>query len=292
MIGHDEEVLPMIHRSLLAQALAALALLVAGGDPHPAAARSAPAVKGGTGSGPRPERSPRPAAPLRVVAVGDSVTSGHACGCTAFPAQYGRLLSGRLRRPVSTQNLGVDGQGSGGLLTALGPSGSEGPAVAGADVVLVTIGANDFNGRHDDVAYGDCDPDASPDCVADEIEGLRRRFAGVLERVRALRDGRPTAVLVTGYWNVFEDGDVAARQFPAKGLAATDALTRRVNAVLALAARADGAAYVDLDRPFHTAGGADVTRLLAADGDHPDAAGHALIARALLAAGLPGLPTS
>ena len=29
--------------------------------------------------------------PLRVVAFGDSVTAGTACGCAAFPAIYGHL---------------------------------------------------------------------------------------------------------------------------------------------------------------------------------------------------------
>ena len=47
-----------------------------------------------------------------------------------------------------------------------------------------------------------------------------------------------------------------------------------------------GAHYVDLFRPFEQSG-RDVTSLMAPDGDHPNAAGHELIARTLLDAGLP-----
>ena len=50
-------------------------------------------------------------------------------------------------------------------------------------------------------------------------------------------------------------------------------------------AAAHGAVYVDLFTPFRGADGSkDCTALLTDDGDHPDAAGHALIARTLLAA--------
>ena len=51
-------------------------------------------------------------------------------------------------------------------------------------------------------------------------------------------------------------------------------------------ADADHATYVDLYAPFKGAdGSADPTDVLAADGDHPNAAGHEIIAQALLRAG-------
>ena len=56
------------------------------------------------------------------------------------------------------------------------------------------------------------------------------------------------------------------------------------------ATRAEGATYVDLVQPFRSADDqGDVSDLLASDGDHPNAQGHAVIARELVAAGLPGL---
>jgi lysophospholipase L1-like esterase len=229
----------------------------------------------------------RPAA-LRVVALGDSVTSGAACDCSAFPEVYGGLLGQRTGSRVAVDNLGVGGLDSAGLLRQLDQAGSA-AAVAQADVVLLTIGANDFGDRHDQVTQGSCAGTASGDCVSDELDQLSGDLSRILARVRALRENRATTVLVTGYWNVYEDGEVARKAFPPDGVAATVELTHRVNAVVAAVTRSHGATYVDLFGPFEQRGTA-VTGLLAADGDHPNADGHRLIAQVLAQAGLPKLP--
>jgi lysophospholipase L1-like esterase len=228
---------------------------------------------------------PTPA--LRVVALGDSVTAGTACNCSAFPAVYGGLLGRRTGASVTVDNLGVSGLDSAGLLGQLDQADS---AVAGADVVLLTIGANDFGDHHDEITEGRCAPADGGDCVSDELEQLSGNLNRILTRIRALREARVTTVLVTGYWNVFEDGEVARQAFPPEGVAATVELTRRVNKVVAAVSASHGAAYVDLFGPFENRGRVGVTRLLAADGDHPDAAGHLLIAQVLAQAGLPKLP--
>ena len=153
---------------------------------------------------------------------------------------------------------------------------------------MLTIGANDFTDHHDEVTAGRCDRASGGDCLGDEVEQLRRNVRAVLARVRELRTGRHTAVLVTGYWNVFEDGQVAREAFPDSGVAASIRLTLRTNRALQQAAA--GATYVDLFAPFQGSGNRlGLTGVLAGDGDHPNAAGHVLIAKALLAAGLPGL---
>jgi lysophospholipase L1-like esterase len=219
-----------------------------------------------------------------VVALGDSVPSGHDCDCRPFPETYGALLSQRSKEPVRVDNLAVNGLDTAGLITQLRAPDVE-DAVRRADIVLVTIGANDFGDHHDEVVSGRCGA-ANTDCVSDELDALRAHLATVLATVRALRGDLPTTVLVTGYWNVFEDGDVARRSFGDSGLPAALQLTRRANAVISSVSGAAGARYVDLFKPFERSG-RDVTALMAPDGDHPDAAGHELIARAVLAAGLP-----
>lgn len=225
---------------------------------------------------------------VSVVALGDSVTSGSNCNCSAFPQMYGDLLHARTGVPVTVDNLGVGGLDSAGLLQQLdqGNSPTE-QATTTANVVLLTIGANDFGDHHDDVTSGQC----NTDCVADEFEHLTVNLARILNRIHVLRDNLPTTILMTGYWNVFEDGDVAKRQYPASGRIASDQLTVRTNNAIAAAARADDATYVDIYTPFED-DTADVTALLASDGDHPNAAGHALIARILLDATPNHLTTS
>ena len=257
--------MPRLRRLTTALLLIALVATLAGG--------------GAVSAAPRP---PIPAiGQVHVVALGDSVTSGTACNCAAFPSMYGDLLHTRTGDTVTVDNLGASGLDSTGLLRQLDqPNSPTEQAISGADIVLLTIGANDFGDHHDDVTAGRC---TDTDCVADEREQLTINLHRILGRIHALRGDQPTTILATGYWNVFEDGDVARRTFPATGRAATDQLTLQVNAAIAGAAHTDDATYVDIYTPFER-DAADVTTLLAADGDHPNAAGHALIARLLLEA--------
>jgi lysophospholipase L1-like esterase len=230
--------------------------------------------------------APPPAAAARhvVLALGDSVPSGHACDCQPFPQTYGSLLSSTTGAQVMVDNRAVSGLKTSGLLSQL-QSGTMRSAVRASDVIVVTIGANDFGDHHDQVVHGECGT-RNTDCVSDELQEMRAHLATVLARIDSLRQDIPTTVLVTGYWNVFQDGDVARRAYGESGLQASLQLTRRANAAIRSVATSAGARYVDLYQPFEESG-RDVTSLMAADGDHPDAAGHALIARTLLASGLP-----
>jgi lysophospholipase L1-like esterase len=226
-----------------------------------------------------------------IVALGDSVTSGGPCDCTPFPQRYGEEIAHVRGVRTSTQNLGVGGLDSQGLLAMLRDRRSPvWRAVGEADIDLVTIGANDFSDQHHNVTSGRCLGRVGTECVSDELATLQRNVAAVVTRIRGLRGHRRTAVLVTGYWNVFEDGAVARRSFRHNGVRATKRLTVLANDEIRRAARRSGATYVDLYEPFEgppTRG--DPTRLLGPDGDHPNAAGQELIAKRLLAAGLPGL---
>ncbi len=248
------------------------------------------ALLGGCATSP-PGSTHRSGTAWRVVALGDSVTSGSSCGCTPFPQLYADGIAQARGRPTTVDNLGTGGMDSADLRQQLDDARSGfGAAVAGADIDLVTIGANDFVPDHDAVVNGECLTAATPDCLQDELENMRANVSAILGRIRQLRGDRPTALLVTGYWNVFEDGDVARSSYPDGGLAAAQRLTRRVNAALRDVAVQSGATYVDLYAGFNgPEAKGDITHLLALDGDHPNADGQALIARLLAAAGLAGL---
>lgn len=220
-----------------------------------------------------------------VVALGDSVPAGTACSCTPFPDLYGSLLGRRTGASVAVSNEAVNGLDTLGLLAQL-QQPHVSAAVGGADVVLVTIGANDFSDRHDDVVEGRCTVGSEIDCVDEELRAMRAHLTRILRGIRSLRKGQPTSLLVTGYWNVFEDKQVAKRSFGPEGLQASIQLTHQVNAAIRSVSAKAGARFVDLFAPFHSPG-LDDDSLLADDGDHPDAAGHKLIADTLLGAGLP-----
>lgn len=239
-------------------------------------------IDGGPGT-----RAVAMAAGYHVVALGDSVPSGAACSCVPFPVLYGALLGRRTATPVTVVNDGVGGLDTVGLLGQL-----QDPQVVRAlrlaDVVLVSIGANDFEDHHEQVVEGTCRAVGVPDCAREDLAFMRSNLTSALTRIRALRQGRSTSVLVTGYWNVFEDGETAQQASGSDGVQASIELTKSVNAAIGRVSTAAGARYVDLFDPFHNRR-RHIDSLLAADGDHPDAAGHRLIAETLVEAGLPGL---
>jgi lysophospholipase L1-like esterase len=211
-----------------------------------------------------------------VLGLGDSVTVGANCGCTPFVNLLATRLGKAKARAFGVTNEARNGLTSDGLLSQL-RSSRERAAVS--QVTLVTIGANDF----------DASQLSSPGCTAPDLACYQAGLASLRVNMDALLDtllagGPPHGpVLVTGYWNVMLDGDVGAARGPAYQRD-SDALTRQVNTVLQQAALRKGVTYVDLYAPFKEPNDGDDTPLLAPDGDHPSAAGHALITDALMTA--------
>ena len=215
--------------------------------------------------------SARAAAPFlarqrqNLVVLGDSVPAATACDCPGFGTELARSV-----QPAQLVNAAVPGLTSQGLLVQL-DSPAVIQALREATVVTVTVGANDF-----DTALADQDTCAQASCYGPELRDLDATMGQIAGRLAALVQPS-TKVILTGYWNVFLDGRVGAERGPAY-VATSDALTREVNAAVARAAAGAHQAYADLYSPFKGDGSRDDTGLLAADGDHPDAAGHALIA--------------
>jgi lysophospholipase L1-like esterase len=180
---------------------------------------------------------------------------------------------------VQAANLGRAGLTTTGLVEQLGGRSTR-EALSGAATVVVTIGANDLVPLIERRAASGCDASCSQPAVDQMGEGLARALARVRVEDPALRQ-----LLVTTYWNVFEDGDVAdALRGP--GFADwSDGVTKAANAAICRDAVAASATCVDLYTPFVGSDGQrNPTSLLADDGDHPNAAGHAVIAAALLEA--------
>jgi lysophospholipase L1-like esterase len=220
--------------------------------------------------------APARKSPARILAYGDSVSAGSACQCTPFPA----LLAQRLRHPVgsalSVSNMSVPSQTSLQLADLVEQSTSV-AELRRADVVLITIGANDVEGLFSRPLC----PRAGISCYAAAL----RQLALALDRIASFVDDvapRSAYVVFVGYWNVLLDGAVA-RQRGDVYVSQGRRLTLAVNSEIRAAAHGHRALYLDTLRLFRGDADRDDTALLAADGDHPNARGHRLIAAALAA---------
>ena len=214
-----------------------------------------------------------------IVGLGDSVTAGSYCHCTPFIARYSAALTDTDAASTMQHNLGMPSATSGSLVETLSTDKTTQDAVGGADIVVVTIGANDF---HDsDLMRKGCN---DVRCFAGPISTLQKNLTTIVNRIRVLRRNQATAIRLTGYWQIWKDGAVA-RKLGRHYLSVNDALTRNVNSTIAQVAFMTGTGFVDLYRPFRGDGDADDTQLLASDGDHPNASGHSVIANALLSSG-------
>ncbi len=247
---------------------------------HPSTRAAVPATKAPRAATPTsvlaaPARAVVPS--QQLVVLGDSVPAAAGCGCTGFGTLLARSEARTTGQDVSLTNAASDGLTTSGLLTQLAdPTLAQ--RLTKATLVTITIGANDFDqglASRSDCASGD-----GLSCYTDQLGQLPSSMSAVLTRVRSLT-GPAAKILVTGYWNVFLDGDVGAQKGP-DYVRTSDALTRRVNAVIAAAAPASRAEYVDLYSAFKPSTRTDDTPLLASDGDHPSASGHELIAAELL----------
>lgn len=214
---------------------------------------------------------------ITVVGIGDSVTSGTNCNCEPFVGLYATQLASQQDLTTSSVNLGVPGWTSTQMLASLTQPGAFRNQVAKADILLVTIGANDLNPL--EAQSVDC----SASCYQPLVDSIGRNVGLIIAAAQAIHPGHPPTILVTDYWNVFQDGDVGTSENGAAFQNWSDALTHAESTQVCNAARQAGVTCVGLYQPFKGDGSQNPTSLLAPDGDHPNAAGHELIAATLLA---------
>ncbi len=241
---------------------------------HPAA----PQPDGPTSS----PRAPGPAArltptdPVRLVGLGDSVMSGMNCDCDGITAELAKSLHATWKVPVTQANLGDPGATTADLLEDLTHDQHTIRAVRHADVVVVIVGANDVT---DDLALWrrtGCDSS----CYLPHVRQMRSRLSRILARITVLERNRPFGLAIDGYWNILTDGRTALQEGGRPQLSWSRAVTASVDSAIKDAATAAGAHYVELRSVFSNT----PDPLLADDGDHPNAAGVAAIARANLRA--------
>jgi acyl-CoA thioesterase-1 len=230
---------------------------------------SMPAPGPGPGAGDSP---PGPAGNIPVVVtLGDSVPAGTACDCTPFPDLYAHMLSPQARSVNLAQPGYTASDVQGQLRTASARAG-----LHAATVVLVMVGANDLAAAFDNARDA-----AGYQASAVNVQTTVAAIVTTVLQIHAT----PVTVLVLGYWNIVKDGVAGLAAYGADGLKSADRATQDCDQALRRAAEQSGARYVTTTPVFKgTDRQEDPTALLAADGDHPNAAGHQAIADALYAA--------
>ena len=212
---------------------------------------------------------------LTVVTLGDSVPAGHACGCTPFGSLVAAQIGSATGATIHDINDAQSGLNSGGLLSMVTTAGSVATDVAKADIVMIEIGAND-------VSYQGTKCGTGVGCYTSAINTMTHNVNAIVSHILSVNNRPNFKLVLINYWDVWEDGQVASA-YGAAFEATAHNVTAAVNAGLASAAANTGVAIVDLVGPFEGPSEADDSFLLAADGDHPNAAGHLVIANAILA---------
>ena len=206
-----------------------------------------------------------------VVALGDSVPAGGGCGCTPFPQLSASRLSVHHVRDVTATNDAVNGATSTDVLDAVTTDHRVESDLSGADIVEIEVGANDVEFS---AACG-----TTVSCYQEALPAVEQNLRDIVGQVQALTQARGALVVLLDYWNVWLGGSYAQAQGPAYVAAATT-LTDQVDTLVREVAADTGSAYVDLRAAFEGPDySGDETRLLAPDGDHPNAQGHARIAQ-------------
>jgi lysophospholipase L1-like esterase len=142
--------------------------------------------------------------------------------------------------------------------------------VSRAGTVLIMTGANDYV------------PAFAAGASAARYRAIARTVRhNVTTAVEAVHTLNPHAqVIVLDYWAAMEDGRVAERDYTTAERRRARLATSSLDTALRAAAHDGNARFLSTYLAFNRAA-ADVTRPLAADGDHPDAAGTRIITDAL-----------
>ena len=226
-----------------------------------------------TSSASPPPSASTPSRPWSIVALGDSVPSGAQCDCRPYPQLTADDLAAKTHRPAFAANDAVGGAKSTDVLAQLRSDDAVIAHVRAADAIEIEIGANDVSHSK---ACG-----TAVDCYAPRLRPLEKNLPAIVARARELTSGRNVVVILLDYWSVWLGGKYAAARGRAY-VGAAEEMTDRVNDIVKATAARTHTHYVDLRAAFKGPDYAyDETRYLSDDGDHPNAAGHAQIAKAV-----------
>ncbi len=190
---------------------------------------------------------------LRLVGLGDSIAgAGHCGGCRSYVLALADLAGRTLGELVEATNLARnDDMTSSRLTSYVLNDDSVREALAGADIVTIGVGWNDWQGP--------CFWRAHATCLKDGQDTVERGLKRTLEEITAIRAGKPTAVRVVTYADPYRGDPMtpsywAFEDTPDNIKAFDDAFAtalRDFNGMLCRVAESAGARCVDLVPAFN-----------------------------------------
>jgi lysophospholipase L1-like esterase len=212
--------------------------------------------------------------------LGDSVPAADTCGCRGFLEQSADLLAPLIGRPVGLHNDAVDGWTTATVVNALHSGAVRKDLAGGAGLVVIEAGANDLPlGKITDPS---CQPVVTSSCFRPTLTAVGQALTMAVDLIRKIDPDHHPQIVLMGYWNVGVDGDVGRRRGQAY-LTDSNELTLALNQVVRTVVARTGTIYVDAYTPLKGPdGGRDPSPYLLPDGDHPNRAGHLLLAEQLI----------
>ena len=234
-----------------------------------------------------PTNAPTPtttAVEWTLVAFGDSVTTAGRDTGDSYPLLLARMIESQYGVEVTVQSATADTTSD--ALRYLGPDGILARLVPDADIITVTVGANEADfGEH--VPDGTCRVGAArTECLDRANPDLAANFEAMLTAIDKLRAGKPLALLVTSPdYNPFIGWSGAPS--PRFGLDFYRQLVVQEAEVACAAAVRHGGRCLNLTLLFNGPDASDdAAAFLESDHLHPSLAGRQAIADALLGLGL------
>ena len=215
-------------------------------------------------------------------ALGDSLASGVAAQQGHVP-RYASYTNQDTGSNINTINLGVPGWHSGDLLNAIQTDQSLRDHIANSQVVTWDIGGDDVANAHDHYTQGTCGGADNLDCVRNAVTTFEQNWSSIITELLKLRATNNTIIRTMDIYDPYVASDMQ------KGIFTTlEPYLDDVNNYIHTTAAANSIPVANVHQAFN---GADGTQdpiaqgLIAADGLHPNDAGHKVIADQLRALG-------
>jgi lysophospholipase L1-like esterase len=213
-------------------------------------------------------------------ALGDSLAAG-ALAQLGYVPRYATYVNTDTGATVTTLNLGIPGWQSGDLLNALQNDPVFRNQVSGAELVTWDIGGNDLSGPHDSFVNNTCGGADNQDCLRTAVSTFETNWDAIVVELLKLRDPNKTIFRTMDIYNPYVASDMQAGIFTT-----IEPYLDEVNNYIHDSGKANNIPVAAVHTAFNGADGMTdpgTLNLIAADGFHPNDAGHKVIADQLRA---------